>query len=105
MDAPQQIRFDRMQKRKELADLLNKLLKEGDKITIKTYAKEGRCVIEVQDTGIGISKEAAKHVFDRFYRVDKTRSRELGGTGLRTINSKRNPRQKRRKNRYKKHSA
>ena len=55
---------------------------EKDTITVKTYSKEGKCVIEVADTGIGISKEAAKHVFDRFYREDKARSREKGETGL-----------------------
>ena len=59
-----------------------KYTSEKDTITVKTYSKEGKCVIEVADTGIGISKEAAKHVFDRFYREDKTRSREKGGTGL-----------------------
>lgn len=64
-----------------------KYTSESDKIEIKTYSKEGKCVIEVADTGIGISKEAAKHVFDRFYREDKARSREKGGTGLRTFNS------------------
>ncbi len=59
-----------------------KYTSEKDKIKIKTYSKEGKCVIEISDTGIGISKEAAKHVFDRFYREDKARSREKGGTGL-----------------------
>lgn len=67
-----------------------KYTSEKDKIEIKTYHKDGKCVIEVLDTGIGISKEAAKHVFDRFYREDKARSREKGGTGLRTLNSKYN---------------
>ena len=59
-----------------------KYTSKNDKIQIKTYSKDGKCVIEVEDTGIGISKEATAHVFDRFYREDKARSRETGGTGL-----------------------
>lgn len=39
-------------------------------------------ILEVADTGIGISDEAMKHIFDRFYREDKARNRETGGSGL-----------------------
>lgn len=59
-----------------------KYTNENDKITIKTYNKDGKCNIEVQDTGIGISDEGVQHIFDRFYREDKARSRQTGGNGL-----------------------
>lgn len=49
---------------------------------IKTYLKDGKCVIDVIDTGIGISDNAIKHVFERFYRADNSRTRETGGSGL-----------------------
>ena len=43
---------------------------------------DGAWEIAVSDTGIGIPQAALKHVFERFYRVDKARSRDRGGTGL-----------------------
>jgi two-component system phosphate regulon sensor histidine kinase PhoR len=39
-------------------------------------------VIEIEDNGIGIPPDAMEYIFDRFYRVDKHRSRQVGGTGL-----------------------
>lgn len=65
-----------------LLDNAIKYTGENDTITIKTYNKDGKCNIEVIDTGIGISDNGLKRVFDRFYREDKARSRETGGTGL-----------------------
>lgn len=65
-----------------LLDNAIKYTENGDCIEINTYSKDGKCVIEVKDTGIGISEEAITHIFDRFYREDKARNRETGGSGL-----------------------
>lgn len=55
---------------------------EAGKIEVIVYPKESSCVIFVNDTGIGISDEQAKYIFEPFYRVDKSRSRNVGGAGL-----------------------
>lgn len=65
-----------------LLDNAIKYTASGDSITIKTYSKDNKFIMEVIDTGIGISKEGIRHAFDRFYREDKARSREKGGSGL-----------------------
>ncbi|MFI5094771.1 MAG: sensor histidine kinase [Candidatus Acidiferrales bacterium] len=51
-------------------------------IFLRSYAHEGQAIVEVQDTGVGISETDMPHIFDRFYRADQTRSREVRGSGL-----------------------
>lgn len=54
----------------------------GGKVDVRICKKENHVVLEVEDTGIGIPKESQERVFERFYRVDKSRSKSTGGTGL-----------------------
>jgi len=54
----------------------------GGSLTIRLWRDEDNAVLEVCDTGMGIPEEAIPHLFERFFRVDKARSRQSGGSGL-----------------------
>ncbi|SUM43999.1 alkaline phosphatase synthesis sensor protein [Staphylococcus petrasii] len=55
---------------------------EDNKVIVRVYREDVKVNLEIQDFGIGIDKNEQKHIFERFYRVDKARSRDSGGTGL-----------------------
>lgn len=55
---------------------------EGGKVEVSGSSDEDNAYIKVKDNGIGIPKADIPHLFERFYRVDKARSRSAGGTGL-----------------------
>jgi len=59
-----------------------KFTPEGGRITMEAEERGDQVVLKISDTGIGIPGEEIQRLGERFYRVDKTRSRELGGTGL-----------------------
>lgn len=68
-----------------LINLLDNAIKytpQGGKIHLNAFQKYNNIIINVKDTGIGIPKKDIPRLFERFYRVDKARSRKVGGTGL-----------------------
>lgn len=79
------VKIDKSKMEQTIINLISnsiKYSKENGIITLSTVLVDNWCEISIKDTGIGISKEDINRIFDRFYRVDKGRSRSLGGTGL-----------------------
>lgn len=84
-DKPYFVEADRERIRQVLDNLVNNAIKYGNEkgyVQIGFYDMDTNLLIEVSDNGIGISNEHLPRLFERFYRVDKARSREEGGTGL-----------------------
>ncbi len=65
-----------------LLDNAIKYNKPGGSITMRAYTRDEEACLEVCDTGVGIANEHIERLGERFYRVDKARSRASGGTGL-----------------------
>ena len=65
-----------------LIDNAIKYTPNGGKVIVKQFTKDNNIIIEVIDNGMGIPKEDQSKIFQRFYRVDKSRCRNTGGTGV-----------------------
>ena len=76
---------DRARLKQIVVNLLDNAIKythSGGRITISVLANNEEAILEVRDSGVGIPEEAIPRLFDRFFRVDKARSREHGGFGI-----------------------
>ena len=76
---------DREKIRQVIANLVINSIKygvENGRIELNLFDMDKFLMFEVSDNGVGIKEEHLKHVFDRFYRIDRSRSRDIGGSGL-----------------------
>jgi signal transduction histidine kinase len=82
---PARTRGDEQRLQHALANLIENAIKftpPGGEVTLSSWRRGEEVGVTVSDTGPGIPADARAHVFDRFYRVDRSRSRESGGSGL-----------------------
>jgi len=82
-------RFNVIADREMIQQVLNNLLtnaikygKDNGRIQVGLYDMEKNILVEISDNGIGIDQQHLKRIFERFYRADKNRSRQIGGSGL-----------------------
>lgn len=80
------VHLDRKRFRQAFNNILNNAVKHGPEtglsIRVKLYGQEGLVYIDIQDNGPGIPEEKLSHIFDRFYRVDTERTKDITSTGL-----------------------
>jgi signal transduction histidine kinase len=79
------VRGDALHLKQAISNVIDNAIRynrPGGKVNIATKVDDNQLVIQIKDTGIGISRAEQKLIFDRFYRVDKSRSRAQGGSGL-----------------------
>lgn len=85
VNCDRELNIDKNKIKQLLVIVLDNALKyteENDTIDVDIHNHEEKLIMNIKDTGIGISDEGIKHIFERFYREDKARSRSKGGTGL-----------------------
>ena len=84
-DAPAPVLGDEARLIQVIMNLVDNAVKytgEGGSVTLRVHVKDGSVSLSVSDAGIGIEQEHLEHIFERFYRVDPSRSLVAGGTGL-----------------------
>ncbi len=77
--------FDARQIGRVLTNLIGNAIRhtpEGGSVQVRAWPVDGRVAVEVRDSGEGISGDDLPHVFEQFYRAEKSRSRATGGSGL-----------------------
>lgn len=80
-----EVEGDKARLKQVIVNLIDNAVKytpTGGRISLQVFSANGRAFLEVVDSGIGIPAEAIPHIFERFFRADKVRSREMGGAGL-----------------------
>jgi signal transduction histidine kinase len=86
MSAGPSVLMDRDQFKRVLNNIIQNSVRYMDKpspaIQMKAYLKRDKAIIEITDNGIGMEADVVEHIFDRFYRVDESRSAKTGGSGL-----------------------